>query len=90
MNVGKYFIGELMFTKIKQFFLGKPAAEAQAPYKIEAPWTHAEVAPVTAPIVAEPVAAKPAAKKAAPKKQQFDKKPAAKPAAKKPAVKKPA
>ena len=57
MNVGKYFIGELMFTKIKQFFLGKPAPEAQAPYKIEAPWTHAEVAPVTAPIVAEPAAA---------------------------------
>ena len=74
-----------MFTKIKQFFLGKPAPEAQAPYKVEAPWTHAEVAPVTAPIVAEKSAAKPAAKKAAPKKQQFDKKPAAKkPAAKKP------
>jgi hypothetical protein len=71
-----------MFTKIKEFFLGKPAAEAQAPYKIEAPWTHAEVAPVTAPIVAE--AAKP---KTAPK----PKKPAAaKPAAKKPAAKKPA
>lgn len=78
-----------MFTKIKQFFLGKPAPEAPAPYKVEAPWTHAEVAPATAPIVAEPVAAKPAAKKAAPKKQQFDKKPAAKPAAKKPAAKKP-
>ena len=78
MNVGKYFIGELMFTKIKQFFLGKPAAEAQAPYKIEAPWTHAEVAPVTAPIVAE--AAKP---KTVPKKSA-----AAKPAAKKPAAKK--
>jgi hypothetical protein len=77
MNVGKYFIGELMFTKIKQFFLGKPAPEAQAPYKIEAPWTHAEVAPVTAPIVAEPAAAK----KAAPKPK--------KPAAKKPAAKKP-
>ena len=75
-----------MFTKIKQFFLGKPAPETPAPYKVEAPWTHAEVAPITAPIVAEPVAAKPAAKKAAPKKQQFDKKPAAKkPAAKKPA-----
>jgi hypothetical protein len=76
-----------MFTKIKEFFLGKPAPEVQAPYKVEAaaPWTHPEVAPVTAPIVAEPVAAKPAAKKAAPKKQQFDKKPAAKkPAAKKP------
>jgi hypothetical protein len=76
-----------MFTKIKEFFLGKPAPEAQAPYKVEAeaPWTHAEVAPATAPIVAEPVAAKPAAKKAVPKKQQFDKKPAAKkPAAKKP------
>jgi hypothetical protein len=72
-----------MFTKIKQFFLGKPAPEAQAPYKVEAeaPWTHAEVAPVTAPIVAEPAAAK----KAAPK----PKKPAAaKPAAKKPAAKK--
>ena len=67
-----------MFTKIKEFFLGKPAPEAQAPYKVE-------IAPATAPIVAEPVAAKPAAKKAAPKKQQFDKKPAAKkPAAKKP------
>jgi len=80
-----------MFTKIKQFFLGKPAPEAPAPYKVEAeaPWTHAEVAPVTAPIVAEPAAAKPAAKKAAPKKQQFDKKPAAKPAARKPAAKKP-
>jgi hypothetical protein len=73
-----------MFTKIKQFFLGKPAPEAQAPYKVEAeaPWTHAEVAPVTAPIVAEPAAAKP---KTAPK----PKKPAAaKPAAKKPAAKK--
>ncbi len=73
-----------MFTKIKQFFLGKPAPEAQAPYKVEAeaPWTHAEVAPVTAPIVAEPVAAKP---KTAPK----PKKPAAaKPAARKPAAKK--
>jgi len=69
-----------MFTKIKQFFLGKPAAEAQAPYKIEAPWTHAEVAPVTAPIVAEPVATKPTVKKAAPKPK--------KPAAKKPAAKK--
>ena len=78
-----------MFTKIKEFFLGKPAAEAQAPYKIEAPQeTHVEVAPITAPIVAEPVAAKPAAKKpaSAPKKQQFDKKP---PAAKKPAARKP-
>ncbi len=74
-----------MFTKIKEFFLGKPAAEAQAPYKIEAPQeTHVEVAPVTAPIVAEPVAAKP---KTAP----TPKKPAAaKPAAKKPAAKKPA
>jgi hypothetical protein len=81
-----------MFTKIKEFFLGKPAPEAQAPYKIE-------IAPATAPIVAEPVTAKPAAKKAAsaPKKQQFDKKPAAKKAApkkqqfdKKPAAKKPA
>jgi hypothetical protein len=68
-----------MFTKIKEFFLGKPAAEVQAPYKIEAPQeTHVEVAPVTAPIVAEPVAAKP---KTAPK----PKKPAA---AKKPAAKK--
>jgi hypothetical protein len=70
-----------MFTKIKQFFLGKPAAEAQAPYKVEAAHAHVEVAPVTAPIVSEP-AAKP---KAAPK----PKKPAAaKPAAKKPAAKK--
>jgi hypothetical protein len=69
-----------MFTKIKQFFLGKPAPEAPAPYKVEAPWTHAEVAP----IVAEPVAAKP---KTAPK----PKKPAAaKPATKKPAARKPA
>jgi len=75
----KYFIGELMFTKIKEFFLGKPAAEAQAPYKIEAPQeTHVEVAPV----VAKPVVAKPAVMKAAPKPKQ--------PAAKKPAVKKPA
>ena len=73
-----------MFTKIKQFFLGKPAPEAPAPYKVEAPWTHAEVAPVTAPIVAEKSAAK---SKTAPK----PKKPvAAKPAAKKPAAKKPA
>ena len=71
-----------MFTKIKEFFLGKPDPEVQAPYKVEAPQkTHVEVAPVTAPIVA-----KPAAKKAAPK----PKKPAAaKPAAKKPAAKKP-
>ena len=71
-----------MFTKIKQFFLGKPAPEAQAPYKVEAeaPWTHAEVAPVTAPIVAEPVATKPTVKKAAPTPK--------KPAAKKPAAKK--
>ena len=73
-----------MFTKIKQVFLGKPAPEAQAPYKVEAPWTHAEVAPVTAPIVAEKSAAK---SKTAPK----PKKPAAaKPVAKKPAAKKPA
>jgi hypothetical protein len=80
----KYFIGELMFTKIKEFFLGKPAAEAQAPYKIEAPQeTHVEVAPVVAkPVVAKPVVAKPAVMKAAPKPKQ--------PAAKKPAVKKPA
>ena len=63
-----------MFTKIKEFFLGKPAAEAQAPYKIEAPQeTHVEVAPVVT---------KPAVMKAAPKPKQ--------PAAKKPAVKKPA
>lgn len=78
-----------MFTKIKEFFLGKPAAETQAPYKVEAPQeTHVEIAPITAPIVAEPAAAKPAAKKAAPtaKKQQFDKKP---PAVKKPVAKKP-
>ena len=69
-----------MFTKIKQFFLGKPAPEAQAPYKVEAPQeTHVEVAPVTAPIVAEPVAAKP---KTAPKPK--------KPAAAKPVAKKPA
>jgi hypothetical protein len=62
-----------MFTKIKEFFLGKPAPEAQAPYKVE-------IAPVTAPIVAEPVATKPTVKKAAP----TPKKPAAaKPAAKK-------
>lgn len=66
-----------MFTKIKQFFLGKPAPETPAPYKVEAPWTHAEVAPITAPIVAEPVAAKP---KTAPKPK--------KPAAAKPAAKK--
>ena len=73
-----------MFTKIKQFFLGKPAPEVTAPYKVEAPWTHAEIAPATAPIVAEPVAAKP---KTAPK----PKKPAAaKPTARKPAAKKPA
>ena len=74
-----------MFTKIKQFFLGKPAPEAQAPYKVEAPQeTHVEVAPVTAPIVAEKSAAK---SKTAPK----PKKPvAAKPAAKKPAARKPA
>jgi len=71
-----------MFIKIKEFFLGKPAPEAQAPYKIEAPQhTHVEVAPVTAPVVA-----KPAVMKAAPKPKQ----PAAKkPATKKPAVKKP-
>lgn len=69
-----------MFTKIKEFFLGKPAAETQAPYKVEAPQeTHAEVAPVTAPIVAEPAAATP---KTAPKLK--------KPAVKKPAAKKPA
>ena len=66
-----------MFTKIKQFFLGKPALEAQAPYKVEAAHTHVEVAPITAPIVAEPVAAKP---KTAPKPK--------KPAAAKPAAKK--
>ena len=74
-----------MLKAIKQFFLGKPAPEAQAPYKVEAPQeTHVEVAPVTAPIVAEPVAAKP---KTAPK----PKKPAAaKPTARKPAAKKPA
>ena len=71
-----------MFTKIKEFFLGKPAAEAQAPYKIEAPQeTHVEVAPAAAPVVA-----KPAVIKAAPKPKQ----PAAKkPAARKPAAKKP-
>jgi hypothetical protein len=76
-----------MFTKIKEFFLGKPAAESQAPYKIETvQHTHVEVAPATAPIVAKPVVAKPAVIKAAPKPKQ----PAAKkPAARKPAVKKP-
>ena len=76
-----------MFTKIKQFFLGKPAAETTAPYKVEAPWTHAEIAPVTAPIVAEPApvaeAVKPAKPAAKPKKPA-----AAKPAARKPATKK--
>ena len=79
-----------MFTKIKEFFLGKPAAEAQAPYKIEAPQeTHVEdtsdIAIAQRPMpVAKPVAAKP---KTAPK----PKKPAAaKPAAKKPAARKPA
>ena len=72
-----------MFTKIKEFFLGKPAAETPAPYKVEAPQeTHAEVAPVTAPIVAEPAAAKS-------KTASKPKKPAAaKPAARKPAAKK--
>jgi len=67
-----------MFTKIKQFFMGKPVPAVPAPYKIE-------IAPATAPIVAEPVTTKPAAKKAAP----AAKKPAAaKPAARKPAAKK--
>jgi hypothetical protein len=76
-----------MFTKIKEFFLGKPAPEAQAPYKIETvQHTHVEVAPVTAPIVAVPVK-KPAAIKAAPKpKQSAVKKPAAIKAAPKPRV----
>jgi hypothetical protein len=75
-----------MFTKIKEFFLGKPAVEVQAPYKIEAPQeTHVEVAPAAAPAAA-PVVAKPAVIKAAPKPKQ----PAAKkPAARKPAAKKP-
>ena len=89
-----------MFTKIKEFFLGKPAAETQAPhvevapivaesapYKIPEP----SYGPVPIPFVpeAKPAAAKkPVAPK--PRKQQFDKKPAAaKPAAKKPAAKKP-
>ncbi len=68
-----------MLKAIKQFFLGKPAAETTAPYKVEAPQeTHAEVAPVTAPIVAEPAPAEP---KTAPKPK--------KPAVKKPAAKKP-
>jgi hypothetical protein len=67
-----------MFTKIKQFFMGKPVPAVLAPYKIE-------IAPATAPIVAEPVTTKPVAKKAAP----AAKKPAAKPAARKPAAKKP-
>ena len=72
-----------MFTKIKEFFLGKPAVEVQAPYKIEAPQeTHVEVAPAAAPVVAKPVVTKPAVIKAAPKPKQ--------PAAKKPAPKKPA
>ena len=66
-----------MFTKIKQFFLGKPAPEVQAPYKVE-------VAPATAPIVVEPVAAK----KSAPYRPTQPGK--TKPAAKKPAAKKPA
>ena len=73
-----------MFTKIKQFFLGKSAPEAPAPYKIEAAHTHVEVAPVTAPIVTEPVAAK----KTAPYRPTQPGK--TKPAAKKPAAKKPA
>jgi len=66
-----------MFTKIKQFFLGKPVPAVPAPYKIE-------IAPATAPIVAEPVTTKPVAKKAAPAKKPA----AAKPAARKPAAKK--
>ena len=70
-----------MFTKIKEFFLGKPAPEAQAPYKIEAPQeTHVEVAPAAAPVVAKPTVIK-----AAPKpKQPVVKKPAAIKAAPKP------
>ena len=77
-----------MFTKIKEFFLGKPAPEVQAPYKIEAPQeTHVEVAPAAAPVVAKPTVIKAAPK---PKQQPVSKTPQAKkPAARKPAAKKP-
>ncbi len=63
-----------MFTKIKEFFLGKPS-ESEAPYKVETPAPKAEAAPApeikvesvplgTEATIAAPVAAKP---KAAPK-----------------------
>jgi hypothetical protein len=78
-----------MFTKIKEFFLGKPAPEVQAPYKVEAP----VVAPTMTPAkVAEtaPIASTPTVKKPAVKKPQTSKKPAAAiTAVKKPATKKP-
>ena len=63
-----------MLNKIKEFFLGKPKADApEAPYKVEAPSTNwpfpkaSEIAPEPAPAVATAPAKKaPAKPKAAP------------------------
>ena len=69
-----------MFTKIKEFFLGKPS-ESEAPYKVETPAPKVEAAPAskikveavplgTGATIAAPVATKPKAPtkpKAAPK-----------------------
>ena len=61
----------IMFTKIKEFFLGKPS-ELEAPYKVEATAPKVEAAPApeikvgavplgTGATIAAPVAAKPKA-----------------------------
>ena len=57
-----------MLNKIKEFFLGKPRAEApEAPYKVEAPSTYwpcpkaSDIAPEPSPVAATATAKKPRA-----------------------------
>ena len=71
-----------MFTKIKEFFLGKPKTvepTVEVPYKVETPVTEAKPAPVAK---AKPA---PAKKAPAPKTPRARPAPAAKPQASKPA-----
>ena len=79
-----------MLNKIKEFFLGKPKADApEAPYKVEAPGTNwpfpkaSEIAPEPAP-VAEVLPTT-----TAPKPKRAPAKPKAAPVVKPAAVKKP-
>lgn len=46
-----------MFQAIKQFFLGKPAPESQAPYKVPEPAATAPIPAEVTPPVAESVKA---------------------------------